>query len=229
MNRLFKESPKQILDEFDTLEKTKAQNYAIEFYKNKYTKNMLIRICFDFVCGFDKTLLTLVVGSLTGFTINIASNIVNLDWPLSDNSGRTLLILQFILSLLFNVFAIEFTTVVIKIQESGTLYFPNNVINNENGRGYLTSSHISKAKNNITFFICAKNWGSIKFWLIGSIVTVVALFVTIFKALWCETIINNWIAFYTTLSYWLKLGIKLCVTIILGGLLYGAFKYGRNK
>lgn len=118
-----------------------------EFYNSSYKHSYICRRIFDVACSFDKTLLTLIAGSLTSLSINFATGFINMEVS-SFNAELVFHILQFFFAVGFNVYTIRFAAKVINIQEYGEMYFPSQQV---------SKKLINEAQKNIMFYACMNN------------------------------------------------------------------------
>lgn len=159
----FEECPKQQCNELDN-ESFKIMEY---FYNSSYKSSFVNKIIFDIACSADRTLLTLIVGSLTSLSINLATSVIDLE-EIHYNVEFVFRIIQFIFAVGFNIYTICFTARVINIQECGDKYYPNQKI---------SDNLIFEAKKNVMFKKCMENENKLKkfLFLAGICITVVIL------------------------------------------------------
>lgn len=216
--------PDEQADEFKNFvfhgEKKNITSEVCSFYNNKYQTNRFRRRLFDRICTVDKTMLSLITGSLTSFSVNIASNIINLGNSVSSTE-KVFLFIQFYFALCFNLCNIEFTSNVIKIQESGDLFYLSHY-SNDTVINYRRSVLI---KDNIMFYICSKLWGDIVLLLAGCFIFAIILLFTVLKKDFCLELINRW----GGLAYETKLIVGTILELILGGALRWRKNYLRKK
>lgn len=136
----FEKCPSQQCDELDD----EAFEKIEKFYNFSYKCSCVQRKMFDVVCSFDKTLLTLIAGSLTSLSINFATGFINMEES-SFNAALIFQILQFFFAVGFNIYTICFAAKVINVQECGEMYYPNQKV---------SKKLIKEAQKNVMFFTC---------------------------------------------------------------------------
>ncbi|GFI30131.1 hypothetical protein IMSAGC013_01519 [Lachnospiraceae bacterium] len=178
---LFEECPKQQCNELDNEAFKKMEN----FYNSSYRSSFVNKRIFDIACSVDKTLLTLIVGSLTSLSINLATSVIDLD-EVNYNAEFVFRILQFIFAVGFNIYTICFTARVINIQECGEKYYPNQKI---------SENLINEAQKNVMFNACIENESKLKKFLFrGGICIIVVILSVPFRSI-CVEAINQIILF----------------------------------
>ena len=149
------------------------------FYDSSYKSSLICKKIFDMACSVDKILLTLIVGSLTSLSINLATGFIGLE----DTILKTEFIfrfLQFIFAVGFNIFTICYAAKVINIQDCGERYFPNQ---------QLPKQLIEKAQKNVMFYECMNNARYLKKCVIfGGICIIITIFSVFFKSICIEFI-----------------------------------------
>lgn len=183
--KYFKECPEQHCKELSD----KAFKEINKFYNSVYDISLIYRIIFDFVCSFDRTLLTLIVGSLTSLSINLATGFINLD---SGYSKAEIIfrILQFIFSCGFNIYTIRFTAKVINIQEYGEKYIPDEQFEDE---------LILGAQKNVMFYTCMKNKEYLMKYVVGGEICLIIIIISVPLRLFCVNSINQVILNFSNL------------------------------
>lgn len=173
----FEQCPKQKCNELD---EEKFEKIRI-FYDSMYKKSYVYRMMFDVVCSIDKTLLTLIAGSLTSLSINLATSVINLEKNYFSVEF-IFRILQFVFAVGFNVYTICFAAKVINIQEHGEKYYPNQII---------SKKLINKAQKNVMFYACMDSKDYFKKIIFRSGICFMAFLVSIFfRLISAESIIH---------------------------------------
>lgn len=152
-----------------------------EFYEYSYKSSFIHRIIIDMVCSLDRTLLTLIVGSMTSLSINLATGFIDLE-KVNFNAEFIFRICQFVFALGFNFCTICFTTKVINIQEYGEEYYPEQKISKD---------IIIKSQKNVMFNACIENEKKLKrFLLLGGACIIVVILSVPFRSV-CIKEINQ--------------------------------------
>lgn len=183
--KYFKECPKQHCNELNENIFKEIQN----FYNSVYSNCIIYRKIFDFVCSFDKTLLTLIIGSLTSLSINLATGFINLEsgYSIAEIIFR---ILQFIFSSGFNIYTIRFAAKVINIQECGEKYFPNERFDEE---------LIYGAQKNVMFYACMNKKEDLKKVLVRGGICLIIVIISVPLKRFCVSRINQSILFLSNM------------------------------
>lgn len=171
-----------------------------DFYNSSYKSSLMCKKIFDIACSVDKTLLTLIAGSLTSLSINLATGFIGLE-DTTLKSEFIFRFLQFIFAVCFNVFTIRFAAKIINIQDCGEAYLPSQP---------LSKKLVEKAQKNVMFYECMNNEGYLKKCvIIGGICLIITIFSVFFKTA-CIEGIDQFIE--------LILNLYNCVINFLGGL-----------
>lgn len=183
--KYFKECPEQHCKELSETVFKEINN----FYKSVYDISLIYKIIFDFVCSFDRTLLTLIVGSLTSLSINLATGFINLE---SGYSKAEIIfrILQFIFSCGFNIYTIRFVAKVINIQECGEKYIPNE---------QFEEDLILGAQKNVMFYACMKNKEYLMKYVVRGGICLLIIIISVPSKFFCVNSINQVILFFSNL------------------------------
>ncbi len=163
---LFEKCPTQQCNELDNESFKRMEKFYNSSYKHSYVRRKI----FDVICSFDKTLLTLIAGSLTSLSINFATGFINMEVS-SFNAELVFQILQFFFAVGFNIYTIRFAAKVINIQEYGEMYFPSQQV---------SKKLINEAQKNVMFYACMNNEKYLKrliaFGGICLLITIVSIF-----------------------------------------------------
>lgn len=150
-----------------------------EFYELSYKSSFINKIIFDMACTTDRTLLTLIAGSLTSLSINLATGFIDLE-KVNYNAEFIFRIFQFIFAVGFNFYTICFTTKVINIQECGQKYYPDQKISKD---------LIIESQKNVMFNACIENEKKLKkFLLLGGVCIIVVILSVPFRSICIEEI-----------------------------------------
>lgn len=161
----FEKCPTQKCDELNNETFKKMQN----FYNSSYKPSFVNRRIFDIACSWDRTLLILIVGSLTSLSINLATSVINLE-IVNYNAELIFSILQFIFAVGFNIYTIYFTAKVINIQECGEKYYPEEKI---------SETLINEAQKNIMFNACMENENNLKKFLLAAGICIIIVILSV--------------------------------------------------
>lgn len=150
-----------------------------EFYESSYKSSFINKTIFDMACSTDRTLLTLIVGSLTSLSINLATGFIDLE-KVNYNAEFIFRICQFVFAVGFNFYTICFTTKVINIQECGEKYYPDQKISKD---------LIIESQKNVMFNACIENEKKLKkFLLLGGVCIIVVILSVPFRSICIEGI-----------------------------------------
>lgn len=161
----FEKCPKQQCNELDDEAFKKMQ----DFYNFSYKSSFVNKRIFDIVCSADRILLTLIVGSLTSLSINLATSVIDLE-VVNYNAELVFRILQFIFAVGFNIYTICFTAKVINIQECGEKYHPEEKV---------PETLINEAQKNIMFNACMENESNLKKFLFGAGICIIVVILSV--------------------------------------------------
>ncbi len=138
-----------------------------DFYNSSYKSSLVCKKIFDIACSFDKTLITLIAGSLTSLSINLATGFIGLD-DTTLKEEFIFRVLQFFFAVGFNIYTICFAAKVINIQDCGERYFPSQ---------QLSKQLIEKAQKNVMFYACMNNERYLKKCVVfGGICIIITIF-----------------------------------------------------
>lgn len=159
------------------------------FYYSTYKSSYICRRLFDVVCTVDKTLLTLIAGSLTSLSINLATSFIDMKETVVD-AEFIFRLLQFFFAAGFNVYTILFAARVINIQDLGNAYIPTEE---------TAIQFIKEAQKNVMFHACMGNASYLKKCIVfGGICIMITIF-SIFFNTTCVQYINQIILYISNI------------------------------
>lgn len=159
------------------------------FYNSTYKSSYICRKIFDVVCSVDKTLLTLIAGSLTSLSINLATSFIDMKETVM-NAEFVFRLLQFFFAAGFNIYTIRFAAKVISIQDIGKAYIPSE---------RAAIQFIKEAQKNIMFYACMDNEKYLRKCIVfGGICIMITIFSIFFNTI-CVEYINQIILFISNL------------------------------